>query len=185
MDIGPEEIRSRKFKTRWVSGYDMDEVEAFLHATASALETLVQENETMRGKLAKMNEEMSDVGRRRKLLEDALVSAQRVIHDMKANAMKEAENVLKEAENQADRWISDANNQVAEIKRELREITLLRKDYEAKFRFLLESHQEQLEIMRNQDNDNKEKPAPDPGRSPARTGSRGTFNLQEQTRAEG
>lgn len=185
MDTSPEEIRNRKFKTRWVSGYDMDEVETFLESTAGALEKLAVENETLRGRLAEMDDELSDVGRRRKLLEDALVSAQRVIHDMKANAMKEAENVLKEAENQADRWISDANNQVAEIKRELKELTSLRKDYEAKFRFLLESHQEQLDAMRSHENDGGVTSAPDPARRPERTGSRGTFDLQEQTRPEG
>ncbi len=157
MDISPEEIRSQKFKSRWVSGYDMDEVEAFLNTTASAFEALARENESLRGKLSEMDEEISDIGRRRKLLEDALVSAQRVIHDMKANAMKEAENVLKEAENQADRWISDANSQVSEIKRELRELTALRKDYEVKFRILLESHQEQLNAMRSMENENGEK----------------------------
>ena len=157
MDISPEEIRSRKFKSRWVSGYDMDEVEAFLNTAASAFETLVKENESLRGKLAEMDGELTDIGRRRKLLEDALVSAQRVIHDMKANAMKEAENVLKEAENQADRWIADANSQVSEIKRELRELTSLRKDYEVKFRFLLESHKEQLEAMRSTENENGQK----------------------------
>lgn len=157
MDISPEEIRSQKFKSRWVSGYDMDEVEAFLNTTASAFEALARENESLRGKLSEMDEEISDIGRRRKLLEDALVSAQRVIHDMKANAMKEAENVLKEAENQADRWIADANSQVSEIKRELRELTALRKDYEVKFRILLESHQEQLNAMRSMENENGEK----------------------------
>ena len=66
---------------------------------------------------------------------------------MKANAMKEAENVLKEAENQADRWLSEANGQVSEIKRELKDLTVLRKDYEVKFRILLESHQEQLNLI--------------------------------------
>ncbi len=148
MDISPEEIRSQKFKSRWVSGYDMDEVEAFLNTTAGAFEALARENQSLRGKITEMEEEFNDIGRRRKLLEDALVSAQRVIHDMKANAMKEAENVLKEAENQADRWIADANSQVSEIKRELRELTALRKDYEVKFRILLESHQEQFNSMR-------------------------------------
>ncbi len=163
MDINPDEIRSQKFKTRWVSGYDMDEVEAFLNSTAAALEILVRDNETLRGQVAKMDHELSDVGRRRKLLEDALVSAQRVIHDMKANAMKEAENVLKEAENQADRWISDANNQVTEIKRELRELTSLRKDYEVKFRILLESHQEQLDTMLSMKKESGENQTLEPG----------------------
>ena len=154
MDMSPEEIRSQKFKSRWVSGYDMDEVEAFLNSTASAFETLARENQTLRGKVAEMEGELTDIGRRRKLLEDALVSAQRVIHDMKANAVKEAENVLKEAENQADRWIADANSQVTEIKRELRELTALRRDYEVKFRILLESHQEQLSSMRSMTGEN-------------------------------
>ena len=169
MDISPEEIRVRKFKTRWVSGYDMDEVEAFLNQTAEVLETLVRENEKLRARMAEMDGEISDVARRRKLLEDALVSAQRVIHDMKANAMKEAENVLKEAENQADRWISDANNQVTEIKREYRALTTLRKDYEVKFRILLESHQEQLDTMRSVDGNYGEQPAPGPA-PPSRPG---------------
>lgn len=157
MDISPEEIRSQKFKSRWVSGYDMDEVEAFLNTAADAFEALARENQSLRGKVAEMEEEFNDIGRRRKLLEDALVSAQRVIHDMKANAMKEAENVLKEAENQADRWIADANSQVSEIKRELRELTALRKDYEVKFRILLESHQEQFNSMRGMEGENGEK----------------------------
>lgn len=166
MDISPEEIRERKFKTRWVSGYDMDEVEAFLNSTAGALENLAKENASLRARMAEMDSEFSDVGRRRKLLEDALVSAQKVIHDMKANAMKEAENVLKDAENKADRWISDANNQVAEIKRELGALTTLRKDYEVKFRILLESHQEQLDAMRSTDREGGEHPVPGPARPP-------------------
>ena len=153
MNISPEVIRSQKFKSRWVSGYDMDEVEAFLNTTASAFDALVKENETLLAQVDEMEQESADLGRRRKLLEDALVSAQRVIHDMKANAMKEAENVLREAENQADRWISDANSQVSEIRRDLTDLTAMRKDYEIKFRILLESHQEQLNSMRSVTNE--------------------------------
>ncbi len=149
MDISPEEIRNQKFKSRWVSGYDMDEVEAFLNTTADAFEALAGEKESLKTRMTEMEQEFTEIGRKRKLLEDALSSAQRVIHDMKANAMKEAENVLKEAENQADRWIADANNQVTEVKQELRQLTSLRRDYEVKFRILLESHQEQLDAMRS------------------------------------
>ena len=156
MNISPEVIRSQKFKSRWVSGYDMDEVEAFLNPTASAFDALVKENETLLAQVDEMEQESADLGRRRKLLEDALVSAQRVIHDMKANAMKEAENVLREAENQAVRWISDANSQVSEIRRDLTDLTAMRKDYEIKFRILLESHQEQLNSMRSVTNEHGE-----------------------------
>ena len=73
---------------------------------------------------------------------------------------------MKDAENKADRWISDANNQVAEIKRELGALTTLRKDYEVKFRILLESHQEQLDAMRSTDREGGEHPVPGPLGSP-------------------
>jgi len=149
MDLIPEEIRNKQFKTRWVSGYDMDEVEAFLNTTAGALQTVYEENEALRNQLSEIKEELAEFSRKRKLLEDVLVSAQRVIHDMKANAVKEAENILKEAENQADRWLADANSQLFETKRELRDITTLRRDYELRFKHLLESHQEQFNAMQS------------------------------------
>ena len=147
LELNPADIRKRTFKSRWVSGYDMDEVEAFLDHVASAFEQLADENEMLHEQVKGMEGELDDFRNKRKLLEDALISAQKVIEDMKGNAMKEADNILKDAENHADRWISDANSQVIEIKRELHDLEFLRKDYEVRFRSLLESHLEQLNAM--------------------------------------
>lgn len=147
MELNPTDIRKRTFKSRWVSGYDMDEVEAFLDQVASAYEQLSEENEMLHEQVKGMEGELDDFRNKRKHLEEALISAQKVIDDMKDNARKEANNILKEAENHADRWISDANSQVLEIKRELHDMELLRKDYEVRFRSLLESQLEQLNAM--------------------------------------
>jgi cell division initiation protein len=146
LELNPTDIRKKTFKSRWVSGFDMDEVEAFLDQVSSAFE-LGDENEMLHAQVKGMEGELDDFRTKRKHLEDALISAQKVIVDMKGNARKEADNILKEAENHADRWISDANSQVLEIKRELHDIELLRKDYEIRYRSLLESHLEQLNAM--------------------------------------
>ena len=147
LELNPTDIRKKTFKSRWVSGFDMDEVEAFLDQVSSAFEQLADENEMLHEQVKGMEGELDDFRTKRKHLEDALISAQKVIVDMKGNARKEADNILKEAENHADRWISDANSQVLEIKRELHDIELLRKDYEIRYRSLLESHLEQLNAM--------------------------------------
>lgn len=146
--LTPDEIRDREFKQRWVSGYDMDEVETFLKNVGTDFETLLTENEDLHGRIKSMEGELDDFRTKRRHLEEALISAQCVIDEMKVNAKKEADLILKDAELQADRWIADANTQVLEIKREFNELQMLRRDYEVKFKSLLESHMELLEGMR-------------------------------------
>jgi len=148
LSLSPEDIRGREFKQRWVSGYDMDQVETFLKNLADTYETLLTENESLKTLLASQEGELDDFRTRRRHLEEALVSAQQVIDEMKVNARKEAELIVKEAEHQADRWIADANTQVLEIKRELNDLDVFRRGYEVKLRSLLESHLELLDTMR-------------------------------------
>ena len=147
LELTPDDIRNRTFKTRWLSGYDMDEVETFLTRVANTLEAVILENDTRQERVKNLEHELEEFRNKRRHLEDAIVSSQRVIDEMRDNAKKEAENLLKGAEMQADRWISEANMQVQEIKRELHQLEMSRKDYEFKFRTLLESHLEQLNTL--------------------------------------
>lgn len=147
LELTPDDIRNRSFKTRWLSGYDMDQVEAFLAKVANEVESVVMEQQTAQDRVKNLEHELGEFRVKRLHLEDAIISSQRVIEEMKTNAKKEADNILKEAEMQADRWIADANTQVQDIKREMHQLELFRKDYEFKFRTLLESHLEQLNTL--------------------------------------
>lgn len=160
------DIRNREFKQRWVSGYDMDEVETFLKQVADDVEALTSENEGLRNRIKSMEGELDDYRNKRRHLEEALISAQRVIDEMKANAKKEAELIIKDAETQADRWIADANTQVMEIKREFHDMEVLRKDYEIKFRSLLKSHLELLDAMRVPEGRDDRRPLPRSAHTP-------------------
>lgn len=147
MNLTPAEIRNRAFKQRWLSGYDMDEVEGFLKGVADDFEALMAENDELRAQVKAMESELGDARNKRRLLEDALISAQRIVEHMKDNAKREAELILKDAELRADQWIASANTQITELKREIGELERLRKDYELKFRSLLESHMALLEMV--------------------------------------
>lgn len=164
MSLTPEEIQSREFKQRWVSGYDMDQVESFLKAVAGSYETLLSENEALKEEVASMTGELDSFRTRRRHLEEALVSAQQVIDEMKVNARKEADLIVKDAELQADRWIADANTQVLETKRELNSLEMFRRDYEIKLRSLLESHMAMLDAKNALGPRNE--PSADPGIAP-------------------
>lgn len=147
MNITPTEIRNREFKQRWLGGFDMDEVESFLRAVAEEMEDLINENADLNARIKGMEGELEEFRRKRNLLEDAILSAQKVIDEMRTNAKKEAELILKDAELQTDQWVAAANAQVIEIKREISELEMLRKDYELKFRALVESHLELLDMV--------------------------------------
>ncbi len=163
LELTPDDIRNRSFKTRWLSGYDMDEVEGFLAKVANDVESLVMEHQAVQDRVKNLEHELAEFRVKRLHLEDAIISSQRVIEEMMTNAKKEAENILKEAEMQADRWIADANTQVQDIKRETHQLEVFRKDYEFKFRTLLESHLEQLNsLVAKTKKENREAPPPRP-----------------------
>lgn len=157
MNLTPTEIRNRDFKQRWLGGFDMDEVDAFLKTVAVEFEALVNENAELSARVKSIEGELNEFRQKRQLLEDALLSAQKIIDDMRANAKKEAELILKGAEMQADQWVAAANTQVIEIKREISELEMLRKEYELRFRALVESHLELLDMV---DGSEKREPRP-------------------------
>lgn len=166
MNLTPTEIRNRDFKQRWLGGFDMDEVDAFLKTVAVEFEALVNENAELSARVKSVEGELNEFRQKRQLLEDAILSAQKIIDDMRANAKKEAELILKDAEMQADQWVAAANTQVIEIKREIRELEMLRKEYELKFRALVESHLELLDMV---DGSEKREPRPRKADTPTKS----------------
>ena len=55
LELNPTDIRKKTFKSRWVSGFDMDEVEAFLDQVSSAFEQLADENEMLHAQHKKLS----------------------------------------------------------------------------------------------------------------------------------
>lgn len=102
MELTPLDVRKKKddFK-RVVRGYEPAQVEAFLEICAERLDGLVQNEKRLQAELDAMRERLAAFQERERALNEALVSAQELREEARAQAEKGAELRLREAEQEA------------------------------------------------------------------------------------
>ena len=144
MRISPLDIQQQQFKVKTFRGLDPDDVDAFLQTVAGEMEGLIRENSMMKEQQSQQSREMQNMAEKERELRDTLLSAQRVIEEMKANARKEAELIVSEAELKGERIIADAERQLGELKSRIEEIRRQKIQFEISFKGLLESFSRQL-----------------------------------------
>ncbi len=143
MKITPLDIQQQQFRVRF-RGFDMVEVDNFLDLLASEFEELLKENNQLREedrrKLARINELESA----HKEVRDALISAQRIVEEMKNNARKEGELIVEEAKGTARKVIESAQTQALQIEGEILQLKRQRAQFEASLKAILEMHGKML-----------------------------------------
>ncbi|MBW4054107.1 MAG: DivIVA domain-containing protein [Proteobacteria bacterium] len=144
MKISPLDIQQQQFKVKTFRGLDPDDVDAFLQSVAGEMENLIRENTQLKEENSLRNREMLDIAEKERELRETLLSAQRVIEEMKSNARKEAELIVSEAEIKGERIIVDAERQLGELKSRFEEIRRQKIQFEMSFKGLLESFSQQL-----------------------------------------
>ncbi len=144
MRISPLDIQQQQFKVKMFRGLDPEDVDAFLQTVAGEMEGLIRDNSEMKEEMSQRNREMLDMAEKERELRDTLLSAQRVIEEMKANARKEAELIVSEAEIKGERIIADAERQLGELKSRIEEIRRQKIQFEISFKGLLEGFSRQL-----------------------------------------
>jgi cell division initiation protein len=144
MKISPLDIQQQQFKVKAFRGLDPDDVDAFLQSVAGEMESLIRENNQMKEQQSRQNRELLDMAEKERELRETLLSAQRVIEEMKANARKEAELIVSEAEIKGERIIVDAERQLGDLKSQIEEIRRQKIQFEISFKALLESFSRQL-----------------------------------------
>ncbi len=144
MKISPLDIQQQQFKVKTFRGLDPDDVDAFLQSVAGEMEELIRENSQMREQQSRQSRELLDFAEKERELRETLLSAQRVIEEMKANARKEAELIVTEAELKGERIVADAERQLSGLKNQVEEIRRQKIQFETSFKGLLESFSRQL-----------------------------------------
>lgn len=114
MKLSPEMIREQRFRTR-LSGFDRNEVIAFLLDIAEDLEMLIEENSLLRS-------EMDAVKRRQKDLEDLFLSVKQFSEEKMKRADGEAQRILAEAEKKASDIQGAAGRKLAEAEHRSQEM---------------------------------------------------------------
>lgn len=123
MKITPIDIHQRVFKKTF-RGYDIDEVDEFLEKVSRSYELLFTENQRMKERLSRTEEQMKEYIEMDKSLKGALMSAQQTSGQIKMDAEKQRELIIRESEFSAEKLIEAARGEARVI---MKEVALLKK----------------------------------------------------------
>ncbi len=121
-------------------GYDKARVDQFREQVADELERLARANQDLDAKARGFHEQLRAFRERDKALNDALISAQQLRGDMKAQASQEADLIIREAQFEAERVADDARSQMGALRAEIERLDRARRSYIAQLRILAERH---------------------------------------------
>ncbi|MBI3625385.1 MAG: DivIVA domain-containing protein [Candidatus Rokubacteria bacterium] len=144
MRITPLDIRQQQFNIRTFRGFDRQEVEAFLDDVALDYEQLLKESALLKEQLATLEERSRGIEDREKMLQETLVTTQRLAEEMKENARREANLLIREAELQGDKFLEEARAEEAKIKAEILALKRTRRQLTEGLRVTLDMYQRLL-----------------------------------------
>ena len=141
MRITPIDIRQQQFTLKLFRGFDVQEVDTFLEDIANDYEELMRENAILKEQLAGMEERARGVTDREKMLQDTLVTTQRMIEEMKENGRRQAELLVREAELQVDKRLEEARAEEGKIKSQILGLKRIRRQLLEGIRATIEMYQ--------------------------------------------
>lgn len=140
MRITPMDIRQQQFRVRF-RGFDRQEVDTFLADVAEDYERLVKDNALLKEQLAALEERSRGIEGREKLLQDTLLTTQRLAEEMKDGAKREANLLVREAEFQGDKLLEEARAEEAKVKAEILALKRTRRQLAEGLRVTLDMYQ--------------------------------------------
>lgn len=147
IDLTPLDVRNKRgdFK-KILRGYDPQEVDTFLELVAERLEALVRDNIQMRERTELLQQQVSSSTGRERAVQEALVTAQELRADIRAQAQREADLILQEAQAEARRRGTDAERKLDVLNDSLVELERRRMRFLKSFRQLLERELDGVEV---------------------------------------
>ena len=152
MRITPLDVRNHPFRSR-ISGYDREEVDAFLGMVAEDYEAIVRDATGLREQATKLEMKISDLAANEAVLQETLTTAQKLSEDLKRAAVKEAEVTVGAAEIKAEKILAAAHRRAAKLAEDIREMKYLRTRLSASVRATIETHMGLLDGLSADDPD--------------------------------
>ncbi len=144
MRITPLDIRNHAFRRR-LSGYDREEVDAFLGMLADDFEGLIRRADSMRQQVVHLETRIEDLSAHEAVLQETLTTAHKLSQDLKETAIKEAEALIGEAELRGEKILDAAHRRAAKLAQDIREMKNLRCRLAAAVRSTIGTHLSLLE----------------------------------------
>ena len=149
MKVTPLDIQQQTFRRR-IRGYDFREVEEFLNLLRDEFEGQILENQKLKEELTRLKNLVDEYRSKEEILKSAIITAQKITEDIRANSLKEARIVLSEAELKAEDIIREAQVRLGEILNEIKELKRQKLQFETNLRSEIETHLKLLEAAQEQ-----------------------------------
>ena len=147
--LTPLDVRRYDFG-RALRGYDPARVDQFRDQVAEELERLTRINQDLDSKARSFHEQLRAFRERDKALNDALIAAQQLRDDVRAQAEREAQLITREAQGEAERIVEAAKVEVRRMEEELDNLDRSRRTYLAQMRTLIARQLSEVEASDSQ-----------------------------------
>lgn len=154
MNLSKIDLLNKRFTKRF-RGYCRMEVDQLLQEAAEAIGDLSEDKKELHRRVADLEANLGEHKQREETLRDTLMTTQRMIDDLKANARREAQVIIDEAQAKAEAILNRAHLRLAQIHEDIAELKRQRTQFEVKLRSLLDAHMRMLE-MENQEQEQLE-----------------------------
>ncbi|NOZ86886.1 MAG: DivIVA domain-containing protein [Deltaproteobacteria bacterium] len=146
MRLTPLDIQQQKFKKAF-RGFDMKEVDAFLELVKRHYEELILENRKLKEEAREQSRRIEEYRERERTLKETMITAQKIVEDIKSAARKEADVVVSQAEIQAEKILRGAQDRLVGVLEDIRELKRQRAQLWSNMKGILDSHSKLLEVQ--------------------------------------
>jgi cell division initiation protein len=139
MDISPNQILEKKFRTRF-KGYDPDEVDSYLEEISMVMTSMIKEQNAMKDRLVRDETQLADLKKKEEEFREALTSAYKLSEETKLQAQKKADLIVEKAKLDADRIVAGAHQEVTQLEERISRLRRIQREAEHKIRAVLEGY---------------------------------------------
>ena len=147
--LTPLDVRRYDFG-RALRGYSPERVDQFRDQVAEEMERLTRINQDLDSKARSFHEQLRAFRERDKALNDALIAAQQLRDDVRAQAEREAQLIIREAQGEGERIMEAAKADVRRMEEELENLDRSRRSYLAQMRTLIARQLSEVEASDSQ-----------------------------------
>lgn len=143
MDLTPLDVRYQEFPTGF-RGYQKEAVRAYLARVAEVMEGLIGENEALKERLKGLEEEVARLKEAEGELKRAVVAAEKIARELKAQAEREAELIRKEALAAKEQVLREAAEELRRLRGEIERARQEKALFLSQFQALLQGYLDSL-----------------------------------------
>ena len=152
MELTPLDIRNQTFHSKRFGGFDPEEVKAFLETAAKAFEESGRVRTDLTERLKIAEERVNYYKQIEKTIQDAAITMQKTMDEIKRSSEKEGELIVAEAKTRAQHEIENTRREAEKLRAEIEELRQLRTNYFIRIRAMVKSQADLLSAMEKEQN---------------------------------